>query len=87
MDLGDVPDRWQAWWDTNQVTCIKYSRIEKTLEKKYDPEHVNLLVNDLKHEDSGHDHPFEQYGIVVHGRIEMFIGDERKMKPILSRPA
>jgi hypothetical protein len=43
MDLGDVPDRWQAWWDTNQVTCIKYSRIEKTLEEKYDPEHVNLL--------------------------------------------
>jgi quercetin dioxygenase-like cupin family protein len=28
-------------------------------------------------EDAGHQHPFEQCGIVVDGRIEMFIGDER----------
>jgi quercetin dioxygenase-like cupin family protein len=30
-------------------------------------------------EDSGHEHPFDQCGIVVRGRIEMFIGDRRKM--------
>ena len=29
-------------------------------------------------EDAGHEHPFDQCGIVVQGRIEMFIGDERK---------
>jgi quercetin dioxygenase-like cupin family protein len=26
-------------------------------------------------EDTGHQHPFEQCGIVVEGKIEMFIGD------------
>ena len=30
-------------------------------------------------EDSGHDHPYEQCGIIVQGQIEMFIGGEHKM--------
>jgi quercetin dioxygenase-like cupin family protein len=30
-------------------------------------------------EDAGHQHPFEQCGIVVDGKIEMFIGDERSI--------
>ncbi len=30
-------------------------------------------------EDSGHDHPFDQCGIIVQGQIEMFIGDEHKI--------
>jgi quercetin dioxygenase-like cupin family protein len=30
-------------------------------------------------EDTGHRHPFEQCGIVVTGKIEMFIGDERRV--------
>ncbi len=30
-------------------------------------------------EDPGHQHPFEQCGIVTEGRIEMFIGDERRV--------
>jgi len=30
-------------------------------------------------EDAGHQHPFEQCGVVVEGRIEMFIGDERRV--------
>jgi len=30
-------------------------------------------------EDAGHQHPFEQCGVVVAGRIEMFIGDERRL--------
>ena len=28
-------------------------------------------------EDRGHEHPFEQCGIVIEGEIEMFLGDER----------
>ena len=35
-----------------------------------------------KREDTGHEHPFEQCGIVLEGRIEMFIEEERKtLKP------
>ena len=30
-------------------------------------------------EDSGHDHPFDQCGIIVQGQIEMFIGDDHKI--------
>ncbi|MFH2120703.1 MAG: cupin domain-containing protein [Pseudomonadota bacterium] len=30
-------------------------------------------------EDAGHQHPFEQCGVVVAGRIEMFIVDERRV--------
>jgi mannose-6-phosphate isomerase-like protein (cupin superfamily) len=30
-------------------------------------------------EDTGHDHPFDQCGIVLQGRIEMFIGKERRL--------
>ena len=29
-------------------------------------------------EDLGHEHPFDQCGIIVQGQIEMFVGDERK---------
>ena len=30
-------------------------------------------------EDLGHEHPYDQCGIVVQGRIEMFIGDEHQI--------
>ena len=30
-------------------------------------------------EDTGHHHPFEQCGVVVEGKIEMFIGDVRRI--------
>jgi quercetin dioxygenase-like cupin family protein len=30
-------------------------------------------------EDAGHQHPFEQCGIVIEGKLEMFIGDERSI--------
>jgi len=30
-------------------------------------------------EDPGHEHPFEQCGLVIEGRIEMFIGQERRV--------
>jgi quercetin dioxygenase-like cupin family protein len=29
-------------------------------------------------EDTGHEHPFEQCGIVLEGQIEMFVGQERR---------
>jgi quercetin dioxygenase-like cupin family protein len=34
---------------------------------------------DPEKEDTGHQHPFEQCGIVVEGKIEMFIGDVRSI--------
>jgi quercetin dioxygenase-like cupin family protein len=34
-------------------------------------------------EDPGHEHPFEQCGIVTEGTIEMFVGDQRQLlKPM-----
>jgi|WetSurSiteA1Bulk_404760.scaffolds.fasta_scaffold40937_2 quercetin dioxygenase-like cupin family protein len=30
-------------------------------------------------EDTGHRHPFDQCGVVLEGRIEMFIGEDRKI--------
>jgi len=30
-------------------------------------------------EDEGHEHPFDQCGMVLDGQIEMFMGDERKI--------
>ena len=30
-------------------------------------------------EDTGHEHPFDQCGVVLHGQIEVFIGDDRKI--------
>ncbi|MBU1567346.1 MAG: cupin domain-containing protein [Proteobacteria bacterium] len=30
-------------------------------------------------EDTGHDHVFDQCGMVIAGKIEMFVGDERKI--------
>ncbi len=30
-------------------------------------------------EDTGHEHSFEQCGIVLEGQIEMFVGQERKL--------
>lgn len=30
-------------------------------------------------EDTGHQHPFEQCGIVTHGKIEMTVGEERRV--------
>lgn len=34
---------------------------------------------DQKKEDKGHEHPFDQCGIVIDGRIEMFAGQERRI--------
>ncbi len=34
---------------------------------------------DQDKEDTGHQHPFDQCGIVIEGRIEMFIGEERRL--------
>jgi quercetin dioxygenase-like cupin family protein len=34
-------------------------------------------------EDPGHQHPFDQCGVVLEGSIEMFVGDERRvLKPL-----
>ena len=30
-------------------------------------------------EDNGHQHPFEQCGIVTHGKIEMTVGEEQRV--------
>jgi quercetin dioxygenase-like cupin family protein len=30
-------------------------------------------------EDTGHRHPFDQCGVVIDGKMEMFIGEERKL--------
>ncbi|MFH0782149.1 MAG: cupin domain-containing protein [Pseudomonadota bacterium] len=30
-------------------------------------------------EDTGHEHPFDQCGVILSGEIEMFVGKERKM--------
>lgn len=30
-------------------------------------------------EDAGHQHPFDQCGVVIEGRIEMFAGEERRL--------
>jgi quercetin dioxygenase-like cupin family protein len=30
-------------------------------------------------EDTGHRHPFEQCGVVIEGRIEMFVAEDRRM--------
>ncbi len=42
-------------------------------------------------EDTGHQHPFEQCGVVTEGEIEMFVGDDRQVSspwtPISSLPA
>lgn len=34
---------------------------------------------DQEKEDTGHDHPFDQCGIVMEGPLEMFIGQERRV--------
>ena len=34
---------------------------------------------DPEKEDTGHEHPFDQCGIVLEGRIEMFVDQERRL--------
>jgi hypothetical protein len=38
---------------------------------------------DPEKEDAGHQHSFEQCGIVVEGKIEMFIGDVRRILEVM----
>ena len=33
----------------------------------------------LGREDTGHDHPFDQCGIILEGQIEMFVGEDRHL--------
>ena len=42
-----------------------------------------IMEIDPEMEDAGHQHPFEQCGIVVDGKIEMFIGDERSILEVM----
>jgi len=39
---------------------------------------VCLLI-DQRNEDTGHEHSFDQCGIVLEGQIEMFVGQERQL--------
>ncbi|MDF1592209.1 MAG: cupin domain-containing protein [Desulfobacterales bacterium] len=34
---------------------------------------------DPEKEDTGHEHPFDQCGMVIEGPIEMFVGQERRL--------
>jgi quercetin dioxygenase-like cupin family protein len=38
-----------------------------------------LMEIDPGKEDTGHQHPFEQCGVVIEGRIEMFVAEDRRM--------
>lgn len=68
-----------AFWNLNTLQLEEFR--PGILSKAEIGENLILVCMEIEagKEDSGHKHEYDQCGIVLSGKIEMFIGDERKI--------
>ncbi len=68
-----------AFWDINTLQLGVFRPGIQSKAEIGDNLIMVCMQIDQGMEDSGHEHPFDQCGIVLAGSIEMFIGQERRM--------
>ena len=68
-----------AFWDLNSVDLQDFRPgIRSAAEIGRNLIMAHMEIGPGK-EDSGHEHPFDQCGVVVEGEVEMFVGDARRV--------
>ena len=68
-----------AFWDLNTLRLEDFR--PGILSKAQIGDNLIMVVMEIEagKEDTGHSHKHDQCGIVVDGKIEMYVGDERKI--------
>jgi mannose-6-phosphate isomerase-like protein (cupin superfamily) len=67
-----------AFWDFGTLKLEEFR--PGIMSKAEIGDHLIMVCMEIgpEMEDAGHDHPFDQCGIILEGKIEMFVGNERK---------
>ena len=68
-----------AFWNVNTLQLEEFR--PGILSKAQIGDNLIMVVMEIEsdQEDTGHSHKYDQCGIVIDGKIEMYIGDERKI--------
>ena len=68
-----------AFWNLNTLQLEEFR--PGILSKAEIGDNLIMVVMEIEaeKEDTGHSHKYDQCGIVLNGKIEMYIGDERKL--------
>ncbi len=68
-----------AFWNLNTLRLEEFRL--GILSKAEIGDNLIMVVMEIEaeKEDTGHSHKYDQCGIVLNGKIEMYIGDERKL--------
>jgi len=68
-----------AFWNLNTLRLEEFR--PGILSKAEIGDNLIMVVMEIEaeKEDTGHSHKYDQCGIVLNGKIEMYIGDERKL--------
>jgi len=67
-----------AFWDTATLPLAEFR--PGMMSRAETGDHLIMVCMEIAAdmEDSGHEHPFDQCGIILEGEMEMFIGRERR---------
>ena len=74
------------WSSSNGIDLQEFRPGIRTTAEFGDQLVMACMEIDPEKEDAGHQHPFEQCGVVVEGKIEMFIGDVRRILEAIVTP-
>jgi quercetin dioxygenase-like cupin family protein len=68
-----------AFWNLNTLRLEEFR--PGILSKAEMGDNLIMVVMEIEaeKEDTGHSHEYDQCGIVLNGKVEMYIGDERKI--------
>ena len=68
-----------AFWDLNSLELDEFR--PGIMSKAEMGDNLIMVCMEIgpSWEDTGHEHPFDQCGIVIQGQIEIFVGDDRKI--------
>ncbi len=68
-----------AFWDLATIQLEEFRPGLKSKAEIGESLIMSVMEIGANKEDTGHEHPFDQCGIVLNGKIEMFVGEERKI--------
>jgi quercetin dioxygenase-like cupin family protein len=68
-----------AFWNLNTLRLEEFRPGILSIAEIGDNLIMVVMEIEAEKEDTGHSHKYDQCGIVVDGKIEMYIGDERKI--------
>jgi quercetin dioxygenase-like cupin family protein len=68
-----------AFWNLNTLRLEEFRPGILSIAEIGDNLIMVVMEIEAEKEDTGHSHEYDQCGIVLNGKVEMYIGDERKI--------